>query len=90
MFRRLFKNFLTDVPHEEVEEPKMMKHLVSFDLAVYDQLQWDKIMNDISLMKMEGIMKSFRKLRGDDDEEDESPFNSYMPMSCFERLSHAI
>ena len=56
-------------------DPEMMdinKHLLQIDLAVYDELQWNKIMHEIELVQ---------KFKDD---------INFEPMSCQERLSHAI
>lgn len=80
LFEKVFQNYLME---EEVTDTAAMdpnQHLITIDLAVYDEVQWQKVMHDQDMKT--SMQKAIDSGVGHHD--------SYKPMSCHERLSHAI
>ena len=52
-FQKLYTNFLME-SRREPDDPMldMNKHLIQIDLAIYDELQWQKIMLDVEKTKL--------------------------------------
>lgn len=86
-FKKLYTNFLME-GRRDIDDPMldMNKHLIQIDLAIYDELQWQKIMLDVEKAKL--IRAS--ELSPNDQALKDKVERMTPPMSCHERLSHAI
>lgn len=86
-FKKLYMNYLLE-GKREVEDPaeNMNKHLIQLDLAIYDELQWQKIMQDVEKMK---VLQEAGK-NPDNKELQERAQLIGPTYTCQERLSHAI
>jgi hypothetical protein len=85
-FNLMFQNYVNehkDREHslqDEILDPN--KHMLSIDLAIYDELQWQKMMHEVSMMK------EIKHLNGTEQTVYQGRFGE--PMTCRERLAHAI
>ncbi len=44
-------NYLVENKHLELDNMDQNKHLLQIDLAIYDEVQWRKMMHETSLIK---------------------------------------
>ena len=51
-FQKLFTNYLMSEGETRPERMDYKKHLVQVDLAIYDEVQWQKIMHDNERIKL--------------------------------------
>lgn len=55
MFRALFNTYKKDQDDESPDSKNYLdpkKHLITVDLAIYDEVQWQKIMHDVERSKL--------------------------------------
>jgi hypothetical protein len=46
MFEKYFQNYLLESQTTDAEQININRHLLTLDLAIYDEVQWQKIMHD--------------------------------------------
>ena len=81
-FKKLFINYLMEHKHTDKDAMDANKHLIQIDLAIYDEAQWQKMLHEIE------VVKTLKQM--DREEQEATKWGSFSPMSCEERLSHAI
>ena len=51
-YQKLYANFLIDKREEKPDRFDIDKHLLQIDLAIYDEIQWSKIMHEVEMQKV--------------------------------------
>ena len=85
-FDRLYTNYLMETKSTDPEKMDPTKHILTIDLAIYDEVQWQKMMQDVELVTSHAVLNAIEDKELRESMQDKMP----RPMSCGERLSHAI